>query len=243
MAAVEKARAAARERLEAVKALPVAFLRHVFPQSGEPLPDRWQWVRLGEVCEINPRRPSIDRCDETPTTFIPMEAVDAKSGVAGSRVRPFGEIKKGYTYFAEGDVLFAKITPCMQNGKHAIARDLLDGIGFGTTEFHVLRPSEHITAEWIHFFVRQPSVLLEATEHFTGSVGQQRLPQEYLFNRKIPLPPLVEQQRIAIVLKNQMAAVEKGQTTAEEELEAIDAMPSALLRKAFAGKGKLLPRA
>lgn len=243
MAAVEKARAASRERLEAVKALPAAFLRHVFPQSGEPLPDRWQWVRLGEVCEINPRRPSIDRCDETPTTFIPMEAVDAKSGVAGSRVRPFGEIKKGYTYFAEGDVLFAKITPCMQNGKHAIARDLLDGIGFGTTEFHVLRPSEHIIAEWIHFFVRQPSVLLEATEHFTGSVGQQRLPQEYLFNRKIPLPPLVEQQRIATVLKNQMAAVEKGQTTAEEELDAIDAMPSALLRKAFAGKDKLLPRA
>ena len=236
MAAVEKARTAAHDRLEAVRALPAAFLRDVFPQSGEPLPDRWQLVRLGEVCEINPRRPSIDRRDETPTTFIPMEAVDAKSGVVDSRVRPFGEIKKGYTYFAEGDVLFAKITPCMQNGKHAIARDLLDGIGFGTTEFHVLRPSEHIIAEWIHFFVRQSSVLLEATEHFTGSVGQQRLPQEYLFNRKIPLPPLVEQQRIATVLKNQMAAVEKGQTTAEEELDTIDAMPSALLRKAFAGE-------
>ena len=91
--------------------------------------------------------------------------------------------------------------------------------------------------EWIHFLrSANTSVLLEATEHFTGSVGQQRLPQEYLFNRKIPLPPLVEQQRIATVLKNQMAAVEKGQTTAEEELDTIVAMPSALLRKAFAGK-------
>lgn len=165
-----------------------------------------------------------------------MEAVDAKSGVADSRVRPFDEIKKGYTYFAEGDVPFAKITPCMQNGKHAIARDLLDGIGFGTTEFHVLRPGEHIIAEWIHFFVRQPSVLLEATEHFTGSVGQQRLPQEYLFHRKIPLPPLAEQQRIAAILKKQMAAVERARAAAEAELEAIDDMPSALLRKAFAGK-------
>ena len=200
------------------------------------LPDGWRRIRLGEVCEINPRRPSIDRSDETPTTFIPMEAVDAKSGVADLRMRPFGEIKKGYTYFAEGDVLFAKITPCMQNGKHAIARNLLDGIGFGTTEFHVLRPSEHIIAEWVHFFVRQPSVLLEATEHFTGSVGQQRLPQEYLFNRKVPLPLLAEQRRITAILKDQMAAVEKARVAAEEKLEAIDAMPSALLRKAFAGK-------
>ncbi len=236
LAAVEKARAAAQARLEGVRALPAAFLRNFFYQSGELLPDGWRWAKLGEVCEINPRRPSIDRSDETPTTFVPMEAVDAKSGSADSQVRPFGEIKRGYTYFTEGDVLFAKITPCMQNGKHAIARDLLGGIGFGTTEFHVLRPGEHIIAEWIHFFVRQPSVLLEATEHFTGSVGQQRLLQEYLLNRKIPLPSLEEQRRIATTLKNQMAAVEKAQATAEEELDAIDAMPSALLRKAFAGE-------
>ena len=200
------------------------------------LPNGWRWVRLGEVCEINPRRPSIDRSDETPTTFVPMEAVDAKAGIADSHTRPFGEIKKGYTYFAEGDVLFAKITPCMQNGKHAIAENLLDGIGFGTTEFHVLRPGEHIIAAWIHFFVRQPCVLLEATEHFTGSVGQQRLPHEYLFNCKIPLPPIAEQRRIGIILKKQMVAVEKARAAAEEKLKAIDAMPSALLRRAFAGK-------
>ena len=204
-------------------------------ESGR-LPDGWRWVKLGEVCEVNPRRPSIDRSEETPTTFVPMEAVDAKLGVMDPHVRPFGEIKKGYTYFAEGDVLFAKITPCMQNGKHAIAQGLLDGIGFGTTEFHVLRPSNQIIAEWVHFFLRQPSVLLEATEHFTGSVGQQRLPQEYLFNRKIPLPPLTEQRRIAAILKKQMAAVEKARAAAEEKLEAIDAMPSALLRQAFAGE-------
>ena len=205
------------------------------------LPDGWRWVRLGEVCEINPRRPSIDRSDETPTTFIPMEAVDAKSGAANSHMRPFGEIRRGYTYFAEGDVLFAKITPCMQNGKHAIARDLLGGIGFGTTEFHVLRPSEHIIAEWIHFFVRQPSVLLEATEHFTGSVGQQRLPQEYLFNRKIPLPPLAEQRRIATILKKQMAAVEKARAAAGARLEAVKALPAAFLRHVFPQSGEHLP--
>ena len=205
------------------------------------LPDGWRWGRVGEVCEINPRRPSIDRSDETPTTFIPMEAVDAKSGVADSHVRPFGEIKKGYTYFAEGDVLFAKITPCMQNGKHAIARDLLDGIGFGTTEFHVLRPGEHIIAEWMHFFVRQPSVLLEAIEHFTGSVGQQRLPQEYLFNRKIPLPPLAEQRRIVAILKKEVEAVEKARAAAHDRLEAVRALPAAFLRDVFPQSDESLP--
>ncbi|MDI9571422.1 MAG: restriction endonuclease subunit S [Pseudomonadota bacterium] len=237
MAAVDKARAAAQERLEAVKALPAAFLRQVFPQPGQPLPVGWRWVRLGEVCELNPRRPMFPRKDAEPTSFIPMEAVNSASGtVADLRTRPFIEVKKGYTYFSDGDVLFAKITPCMQNGKHAIAQGLIDGIGFGTTEFHVLRPSEGISSEWIHFFVRQPAFLQEATEHFTGAVGQQRLPHDYLANHMIPLPPLPEQQRIAAILNEQMAAVDKARTAAEAELETINALPAALLRRAFNGE-------
>src|SRR5688572_28093084 len=123
-----------------------------------PLPAGWRMVTLGDVCEINPSRPAdLSRADDESTSFVPMDSVDAVSGtVSKPLLRRFGEIKKGYTCFAEGDVLFAKITPCMQNGKHAIARGLTDGIGFGTTEFHVLRPSDVVSAEWIHFFVRQP---------------------------------------------------------------------------------------
>ena len=198
------------------------------------LPAGWRWVKLGEVCELNPRRPLIDRKDSDTTSFIPMEAVDAISGaVSNVRVRPYGEVKKGYTYFAEGDVLFAKITPCMQNGKHAIAQGLIGGIGFGTTEFHVLRPSETIIADWIWFLVRQPSVLIEGTEHFTGAVGQQRLPADYLANLQIPLPPLNEQRRIAAVLREQMAAVEKARAAAQARLEAVKALPAAFLRQVF----------
>jgi type I restriction enzyme S subunit len=201
------------------------------------LPNGWRWVKLGEVCELNPRRPFIERKDSDLTSFIPMEAVDAISGmVSDLRVRTYGEVKKGYTYFAEGDVLFAKITPCMQNGKHTIAKGLVGGIGFGTTEFHVLRPNENIISELIWFFIRQPSVLIEATEHFTGAVGQQRVPEDYLANLQIPLPPLPEQQRIAGVLREQMAAVDKARTAAEEELNTINALPAALLRRAFNGE-------
>lgn len=156
-----------------------------------PLPDGWQWVRLGEVCKINPvRRSMLQRSDETTTTFVPMAAVDEIKGeIIRQETRPYVEVKKGYTYFEEKDVLFAKITPCMQNGKHAIAKGLIGEIGFGSTEFHVIRPGNIIISEWIHSFIRQPWVLTSATAHFTGAVGQQRVPEYFLYNLLLPLHP------------------------------------------------------
>ncbi len=141
------------------------------------LPDGWRWTRLGEECEINPSRPrNFSRSPDEPTTFVPMAAIDEKTGsIAKPQIVPYSKVSKGYTYFEEGDVLFAKITPCMQNGKHAIARNLMAGIGFGTTEFHVLRHKNGIMPEWIHYFIRQPFFLQEAVGHFTGAVGQQKV--------------------------------------------------------------------
>ena len=214
----------------------------VHKEEGRELPDGWRWVQLGEICDANPRRAAIKRDDSSPTSFIPMECVEAISGtVSDLRVRPYGEIKKGYTFFSERDVLFAKITPCMQNGKHVIARNLIDGIGFGSTEFHVLRPGGNVISEIIWFYLRQPTLLTEATEHFTGTVGQQRLPQDYLTSLKIPLPPLSEQKRIAALLNKQMEAVNKARTAAEARLEAIKALPAALLRRVFPKTDKPLP--
>src|SRR6202035_4123545 len=125
------------------------------------LPEAWRSIPLGTVCEINPRGTLPKNIpDDYPVTFIPMAAIDERTGTIGQRLlRPFGEVRRGYTQFKEGDVLFAKITPCMQNGKHAIARDLSSEFGFGTTEFHVLRPSQEIISEWIHFFISQPEIL------------------------------------------------------------------------------------
>ena len=142
--------------------------RHAVPLRlrERPLLNGWRWVKLGEVCKINPRRviPS-DRDNDASTTFIPMAAIDERTGiVARSATKSYGEVKQGYTFFIEGDVLFAKITPCMQNGKHAVVRETVDGIGFASTEFHVLRPSREITNDWIHFFLRQPVILRECFE-------------------------------------------------------------------------------
>jgi type I restriction enzyme S subunit len=166
-----------------------------------------------------------------------MESIDAITGsVLDMRKRQYGEVKKGYTYFEEGDILFAKITPCMQNGKHFIARNLIDGFGFGTTEFHVIRAGSEIVSELVWHFLRQPQLLIAAKEHFTGAVGQQRLPEDYIRALQFSLPPLAEQERIAAKLREQMAAVEQARAAAEAELATINALPAALLRRAFSGQ-------
>lgn len=200
-----------------------------------PLPEGWRWVRLGEVCAINPSRPKdFTRSPNAPTTFVPMAAVDEKTGtIYTPLVVPYSKVSKGYTYFEEKDVLFAKITPCMQNGKHVIARDLIDGIGFGTTEFHVLRSNGMVLPEWIHCFIRQPYFLQEATAYFTGAVGQQRIPEDFLIKYVIPLPPLPEQKRIATKLQGLMQEVERACRACERQLEAVQSLPAAYLREIF----------
>ena len=131
-------------------------------------------------------------------SFVPMAAVNEQLGTITHREeRPIAAVSKGYTAFEEGDVLFAKITPCMENGKVALARDLTNGIGRGSTEFHILRPSDRVLGEYIYYFVRQPSFRAEAKRNFTGTAGQQRIPKEFLENTLIPFPPLDEQRRIA----------------------------------------------
>lgn len=206
----------------------------------KPLPEGWRLVRLGDVCELNPTRSSLvdklkDRADETLTSFVQMSAVDERLGiVARPEIKPFGQMKRGYTIFAEDDVLFAKITPCMQNGKHAIVRNLIDGFGFGSTEFHVLRATEKIISSLLHSFLRQPSVLKAAMASFTGTVGQQRVPETFLANLQIPLPPTIEEQRrIAAILDEQMKAIEQARLAVEEQLAAANLLSSAFLRSVF----------
>lgn len=162
------------------------------------LPEGWALTTLGETCELNPPKPGRGLLPpDVPVTFVPMPSVDATSGtIAAPLERRFGEIRNGYTAFREGDVIFAKITPCMENGKAAIARGLTHGLGFGSTEFHVLRPTEAALPEYVHHFVRQESFRRAAEARMTGSVGQRRVPMEYLASASLPLPPLSEQQRI-----------------------------------------------
>jgi|LSQX01.1.fsa_nt_gb type I restriction enzyme S subunit len=234
---LDSARAAAKAQLEATQALPGALLREVFDSSETK---EWPTKTLNEVSVINPRRPKIDRSDSASTSFVPMESVSINgAGIAEMQVRPYGKVRKGYTYFEEGDVLFAKITPCMQNGKHAIARDLIDGFGFGSTEFHVLRASNEVLPEWIHCFLSRPPLLQQATSFFTGSVGQQRLPKDYLANLKLPLPSLDRQKNTITAIKERFAEVDRTHLVLESQLHQLNLLAEKLLEAAFSGQSSM----
>lgn len=204
---------------------------------------KWARRKLTEVAVINPRRPSELRSlpDDHMVTFVPMPAVNQYTGaIDESEVRPLSEVRKGFTYFAEGDVIFAKITPCMQNGKSAVARDLSNGLGFGSTEFHVVRPDTSLLLpEWIWHFVRRVQFRIEGTHHFRGAVGQQRVPAEYIEEAEIPLPDIVEQARtmevVSSVLKR-VAEIEELKTEICGAPVHLASLRDAALRDAFAGK-------
>jgi len=159
-------------------------------------------VTLGEIVEINPGLPKGIRPNEdAPLSFVPMAAVCAHAGaIVNSETRLFKEVSKGFTLFVDRDVLFAKITPCMENGKAAIARDLLSGQGAGSTEFFVLRTTSVVLPEFIYYFIRRPSFRAACKANFTGSAGQQRVPKSYLEKVQLILPPLDEQRRIVTLL-------------------------------------------
>ena len=158
-----------------------------------PIPANWQWVRIRDVFQLNPKNVADD---ETLAAFIPMEKISAgyKSDFTFDLVK-WGNIKKGFTHFANGDVAFAKITPCFQNRKSAIFHDLPNGIGAGTTELKVLRPYGNTIDRWyLLYFLESPYFIDEAT--FKGTANQQRIVVGYLENKPFPLPPRKEQQRI-----------------------------------------------
>jgi type I restriction enzyme, S subunit len=156
-------------------------------------------VSLGEVAQVNPARIPLE--GSSLCTFVPMDAVDEVAGaIVKYTERYVDEVANGYTPFKDDDVLFAKITPCMENGKCAIARGLTNGVGFGSTEFHIVRAGRHILPEWIYYFLRQESTRKAAARYMTGSAGQQRVPVSFVENVTIPLPTVEEQRRKATVL-------------------------------------------
>ena len=175
-------------------------------------------MRLQDICEINPRMPRID--DDTEVSFVPMTSVSEDGKIDTSDIRPYIDVKKGYTSFKEDDVLFAKITPCMENGKGAIARGLKNGYGCGSSEFHVLRTKGQVMPEWIYYLTSWSYFRREAEKHMTGSAGQRRVPKLYLENYEIRLPELSDQEYQVQTLTHIKEVIDyrKAELVAFEEL-------------------------
>ena len=154
--------------------------------------------KLSELAYINPKTDLSALTETDEISFIPMEDISDNYGEwAGKRTLKKSAIK-GYTKFQDGDIIWARITPCMQNGKSALLQNLVNGKGCGSTEFHVVRiKSKDVLPQYIHTLLRHFDVLSDAKKYFTGSAGQQRVPTSYLENLSIPIPPLEVQKQIA----------------------------------------------
>lgn len=151
----------------------------------------WHAARLDELCDINPPKPRLhDVDDSTEALFVPMAAVNEVSGTVSNPLQSSVGVvgRKSYRSFTSGDVLFAKITPCMENGKAAVVPSIPTGLGFGSTEFHVLRPKPGTDARLIWHLIRQQSFRDEAAGHFTGTVGQLRVPADHLASFEVMVP-------------------------------------------------------
>jgi type I restriction enzyme S subunit len=170
------------------------------------IPTNWCWSQLAKVGFINPRNTAPD---ELSASFVPMTLISAEYGVVNKHeVRPWAEIKSGYTHFAEGDVGLAKITPCFENRKSTVFRRLTGGIGAGTTELHVIRPIlAH--ADFLLIFLKSPYFIETGIPKMTGTAGQKRVPTEYFAYSPLPLPPLAEQHRIVAKVDELMALCDR----------------------------------
>lgn len=170
------------------------------------IPSGWQWSQLATIGLISPRN---DVDGALLASFVPMTLIPAEYGSSHSHdVRPWHEIKSGYTHFAEGDVGLAKITPCFENGKSTIFRGLTGGIGAGTTELHIVRPLL-VNADYVLLFLKCPHFIETGIPRMTGTAGQKRVSAEYFAYSPFPLPPLAEQQRIVAKVDELMALCDR----------------------------------
>ena len=178
---------------------------------------------LGQLFYINPPVSYKHITKNDLISFVPMEDIDEQNGIIKLQKTTFYSNIKGFTKFQNGDLLWAKITPCMQNGKSAIARNLVNGVGCGSTEFYVLRPkSDKVLIEYIHYILRDNRVLESARNSFGGSAGQQRVSSSYLRSIKIPLPPIEIQQQIVDIYSTAQKAKQAKDEQANTLLDSID---------------------
>ena len=163
---------------------------------------QWEYTTLGKECFLNPKKSELQNISEDlEVSFISMSSVSENGNIDTSVIKRYNEVKKGFTYFTNNDVLFAKITPCMENGKGAVAVGLKNKIGFGSTEFHVLRPKEKINSIWLYTLISMKNFRIEAERNMTGSAGQKRVPISFLKKYYLGLPPIELQNKFADFVK------------------------------------------
>ena len=222
--AAEKARLVKEGKIKKPKALPQ------ISEEEKPfeLPAGWEWSMLAEIAAINPRNEIDDAVD---ASFVPMSLISTSyNGQHEFEARKWGEIKKGFTHFSNGDIGIAKITPCFENSKAAVFRGLINGIGAGTTELHIARPyTGCVSALFILLNVKSPIYLKKGEAGMTGTAGQKRLAKDFFSFYPLPIPPLAEQRRIVAKVDELMALCDQLELRSESQLAAHQMLVETLL--------------
>lgn len=200
--------------------------------------ESWEERLLGDVCTVNPKKIDAKNLDDNlEVSFVPMAAVsDVLGEIVNHEVKNLQDVRTGFTNFSKGDVIFAKITPCMENGKSAIVGTLVNDIGYGSTEFYVLRCKEELNNKYLYHMVRNTTFRAEAKAVMTGAVGQQRVPKTFLQEYQLLLPTLPEQHEIVRLIDDLLARERTAQQAAEQALATIDLMKKSILARAFRGE-------
>lgn len=219
-----------RQQLEKLDELVKARFVEMF---GEPGTDKFGWGlrKLGDCCEINPKKAQDKRLTlDVEVSFVPMPAVGERGEFDASDIRCYREVRTGFTYFRENDVLFAKITPCMENGKGAIAKGLRNGVGFGSTEFHVMRPVAGVsTSHWLYTMSVLCPFRIEAEANMTGSAGQRRVPASFLKGYLVALPPIERQESFEAFAVQE----DKVKCSVQKNLRRLEALKKSLMQRYF----------
>lgn len=202
----------------------------------------WEVKKLGEVCVIKPpKKEAKDKLKDTDfVTFLPMEDLGISSKeVIPLKERQLKDVVGSYTYFAENDVLLAKITPCFENGKVGISRNLTNGIGFGSSEYIVFRSKGEVIQDYLFYFLSRESFRQEGKKFMSGAVGHKRVSKEFIDNFLLPFPKsLPEQQRIVAILDEVFDGITKAKANAEQNLKNAQELFESYLQSVFETKGE-----
>jgi type I restriction enzyme S subunit len=201
----------------------------------------WPIRTLAEVCQIKPPKAEARRklSGTDLVSFVPMEylGIDQKILIP-IQEKPLAEVAGSYTYFADDDVLLAKITPCFENGKLGIAANLTNGIGFGSSEYLVFRPDKSVDKEWLYYHLSRESFRMEGAARMSGAVGHKRVSKEFIELYPIPIPPLPEQKRIVGILDEAFDGIATAKSNAEKNLQNACALFESHLNDVFTQRGE-----
>lgn len=195
------------------------------------IPEDWEVVLLSDICEVNPKKDILENDDKV--AFLPMEQVSNSGRIIKIHTRKYEEVSKGYTPFKNKDVLLAKITPCFENGKRALVENLQYKMGFGSTEFHVLRSFEGIVmSKYLYYCIDTYRFRELAERNMTGSAGQKRVPTIFLKDYKISIPPLKEQKQISEILSSVDSEIDEY----ENKKQKLENLKKGLMQQLLTGK-------